>query len=227
MIELRGVSKVYRRGGEEVRALDGVSATVAAGEFVAVRGPSGCGKSTLLMAAAGMARPSAGQVLLDGEDLYALSPSRRAAVRAEKAGFVFQMFHLVPYLSVWENILAPRLAGAHGTPEDAREIAERLGLAGRLRHRPSELSTGERQRVALARALLSRPKLILADEPIGNLDPENGRAVMDYLAAFHAQGGTVLLVTHDDLAAGYAQRTIRLDHGRLCDDARAGDATAG
>ncbi|MBM3501914.1 MAG: ABC transporter ATP-binding protein, partial [Armatimonadetes bacterium] len=208
MLELRGVSKIYRAGEGEIRALDGVSVRVEAGEFVAVRGPSGCGKSTLLMAAAGMARPSAGRVLLDGEDLYALSPRRRAAVRAAKVGFVFQMFHLIPYLSVWENILSPLVAGARGTRDDARAIAERVGLTERLGHRPSELSTGERQRVALARALLNRPQLILADEPIGNLDPENGRAVMDFLAEFNAEGGTVLLVTHEELAAGYAQRTI-------------------
>jgi len=215
MLELRGVSKIYRAGEGEIRALDGVSVRVEAGEFVAVRGPSGCGKSTLLMAAAGMARPSAGRVLLDGEDLYALSPRRRAAVRAAKVGFVFQMFHLIPYLSVWENILSPLVAGARGTRDDARAIAERVGLTERLGHRPSELSTGERQRVALARALLNRPQLILADEPIGNLDPENGRAVMDFLAEFNAEGGTVLLVTHEELAAGYAQRTITLERGRL------------
>ncbi len=215
MIELQDVSKVYRKAGAEVRALDAVTASVEPGEFVAVRGPSGCGKSTLLMAVAGMARPSSGRVMLDGQDLYALSPRRRAAVRAQKVGFVFQMFHLIPYLSVWENILAPLLAGARGTAEEARHIAERLGLADRLRHRPAELSTGERQRVALARALLNRPKLILADEPIGNLDPENGRAVMDFLAEFNAQGGTVLLVTHDELAAAYAKRTVTLARGRV------------
>ena len=215
MVELQDVSKVYRKHDGEVRALDAVTARVEPGEFVAVRGPSGCGKSTLLMAVAGMARPSSGRVLLDGDDLYALSPRRRAAIRAQKVGFVFQMFHLIPYLSVWENILSPLLAGAGGTPDGARAIAERLGLSDRLSHRSSELSTGERQRVALARALLNRPKLILADEPIGNLDPENGRAVMDFLAEFHGRGGTVLLVTHDELAAAYAKRTVTLDHGRL------------
>jgi putative ABC transport system ATP-binding protein len=215
MIGLQDVSKVYRKHDGEVRALDGVSAKIESGEFVAVRGPSGCGKSTLLMAVAGMARPTAGRVLLDGEDLYALSPRRRAAVRAQKVGFVFQLFHLIPYLNVWENLLAPLLAGARGTHDEARAIAGRLGLTDRLRHRPAELSTGERQRVALARALLNKPKLILADEPIGNLDPENGKAVMDFLAEFNQHGGTVLLVTHDELAAAYAKRTVTLDHGRV------------
>jgi ABC-type lipoprotein export system ATPase subunit len=165
-----------------------------------------------------MARPTSGRVILDGEDLYALSPRRRAAIRARKVGFVFQMFHLVPYLSVWENILSPRLAGSRATDSEARIVAERVGLTERLSHRPAELSTGERQRVALARALLNKPKLILADEPIGNLDPENGRAVMDFLAEFSQEGGTVLLVTHEELAASYARRTLRLDRGRLLPD---------
>jgi ABC-type lipoprotein export system ATPase subunit len=218
MIVLQDASKVYRTREREIHALDGITAHIEPGEFVAVRGPSGCGKSTLLMAVAGMARPTSGRVILDGEDLYALSPRRRAAIRARKVGFVFQMFHLVPYLSVWENILSPRLAGSRATDSEARIVAERVGLTERLSHRPAELSTGERQRVALARALLNKPKLILADEPIGNLDPENGRAVMDFLAEFSQEGGTVLLVTHEELAASYARRTLRLDRGRLLPD---------
>jgi putative ABC transport system ATP-binding protein len=215
MIVLQDVSKVYRTRQREIRALDGLSAHIEPGEFVAVSGPSGCGKSTLLMAVAGMARPTSGRVILDGEDLYSLSPRRRAAVRARKVGFVFQMFHLIPYLSVWENALTPLLAGARASQTEARGVLDRVGLSERLSHRPAELSTGERQRVALARALLNKPTLILADEPIGNLDPENGRAVMDFLAEFHGHGGTVLLVTHDELAGSYAQRTLRLDRGRL------------
>lgn len=215
MVELQEVSKVYRTRGGEVRALDRVSARIGPGEFVAIRGPSGCGKSTLLMVAAGMARPTAGRVLLDGDDLYSLSPRRRAALRAEKVGFVFQMFHLIPYLTVWENVLSPLLAGARATTDEARAVLERVGLTERLDHRPHELSTGERQRVALARALLNKPKLILADEPIGNLDPENGRAVMGFLAEFNRAGGTVLLATHDEAAASFAGRTLTLHNGKL------------
>ncbi len=215
MIAIENVSKVYRTRDGEVRALDDVSLTVDPGQFVTVRGPSGCGKSTVLMAVAGMARPTSGRVLLDSEDLYRLPPRRRAAIRADKIGFVFQMFHLVPYLSAWENVLLPTLAGARPEGDAARQMVERLGLTDRLGHRPAELSTGERQRVALARALLTRPKLILADEPTGNLDPDNAEEVMGYLAEFHREGGTVLLVTHSDLADQYAQQTFRLERGRL------------
>ncbi len=219
MIALENVSKVYRTRDGDVRALDDVSLTVQAGEFVTVRGPSGCGKSSVLLTVAGMARPTSGKVILDGEDIYSLPPRRRAAVRAEKVGFVFQMFHLVPYLSVWENVLVPTLAGVRAERTAARDMVERLGLSDRLNHRPPELSTGERQRVALARALLTQPRLILADEPTGNLDPENAQQVMEYLAHFHAEGGTVLLVTHHQLADQYAQKTVRLDRGRVVDEA--------
>ena len=215
MISLQDVSKVYKTREGEVRALDAVSAHVGEGEFVAVRGASGCGKSTFLITVAGMARPTEGTVLFDGDDLYSLPVGRRAAIRAQKVGFVFQMFHLVPYLTVRENVLVPTLAGAKAGNVEAEAALERLGMADRLSHRPGELSTGERQRVALARAFLHEPNVILADEPTGNLDPETGEQVLAYLKQFHESGGTVLLVTHDDLAAGYAQRTLRLDGGRL------------
>lgn len=215
MIRLTDVSKVYRKSGKEIRALDGLSLSVSRGEFVAVRGASGSGKTTLLLTTGGMIRPTAGQVLLDGEDLYSLPARRRARLRGEKIGFVFQMFHLVPYLNVWENVLLPTLAGARPEQTAAHEMVDRLGLTDRLGHRPAELSTGERQRVALARALLTRPKLILADEPTGNLDPDNAEQVMDYLAQFHQDGGTVLLVTHHELADRHAQKTFHLDHGRI------------
>ncbi|MGQ9731485.1 MAG: ABC transporter ATP-binding protein [Candidatus Zipacnadales bacterium] len=215
MIELQAVSKVYRTPHGEVGALRGVSAQIGAGEFVAVRGPSGCGKSTLLMTVAGMARPSAGRVLFEGIDLYALSWRRRAALRAQQVGFVFQMFHLIPYLTVWENVLTPLLAGACASQADARAILERVGLTDRLAHRPAELSTGERQRVALARALLHRPKLILADEPTGNLDPAHAAEVLSFLGEFNRAGGTVLLATHEEAAANYAGRTLLLDRGKL------------
>jgi putative ABC transport system ATP-binding protein len=217
MIELQNVSKVYQGANGEVRALDDVSLSVEKGEFTSVRGPSGCGKSTLLLTVGGMVRPSEGRVLLDGEDIYALSPSRRARIRAEKIGFVFQMFHLVPYLSALENVLVPTLAGAAAGRDEALESLERLQLSHRLHHRPAELSTGERQRCALARALLARPGIILADEPTGNLDPENAAQVMEYLGGFHRDGGTLLLVSHDPIAEQYAQRTLRFEQGRMLD----------
>jgi len=215
MIALDGVSKVYRGADGEVRALDDVSLAVAAGEFVAVRGASGCGKSTLLLTVGGMVRPTAGTVSLDGRDLYALSHAERARLRAERIGFVFQMFHLVPYLSALDNVLVPVLAGMRPGRGEAAAVLERLGMAERMTHRPPELSTGERQRVALARALVKRPEIILADEPTGNLDPENATAVMGYLADFHREGGTILVVSHDALAEDHADRTLRLERGQL------------
>jgi len=215
MIVLDKVSKVYRKPDGDVRALDDMSLSVAAGEFITVRGPSGSGKSTLLLAVGGMIRPTQGRVVVDGQDLYAVSSAQRARLRAEKIGFVFQMFHLVPYLDTLENVLVPNLAGARVASQDAAELLGHLQLAERLHHRPSELSTGERQRVALARALIKRPEIVLADEPTGNLDPDNARQVMSYLAEFHRGGGTVLVVTHDPLADEYAQRTVLLDRGKL------------
>ena len=215
MISLENVSKVYMRGNEEVRALDGVSLTVAPGEFVVLRGPSGCGKSTLLLTVGGMIRPTQGRASLDGEDLYGLSGRDRARLRAERIGFVFQMFHLVPYLSALDNVLVPTVAGMSQGRRDALDLLARLQLADRAAHRPMELSTGERQRVALARALLKRPSIILADEPTGNLDPANAAQVMGYLDEFHSDGGTVVVVSHDALAQQHADRTLQLVAGRL------------
>jgi ABC-type lipoprotein export system ATPase subunit len=215
MLEAIELTKVYRREDREVRALDGVSVSVAAGEFVAVRGPSGCGKSTLLLACGGLLRPDEGRVEIGGQDPYAMSGDERARLRATKIGFVFQQFHLVPYLTVLQNVLAPSLAApANGAARRAMELIERFALSGRAEHLPEELSTGERQRTALARALLNRPGLLLADEPTGNLDADNAAAVMGYLEGFAAEGGAVLLVTHDDRAARHAQRVVHLGAGR-------------
>jgi len=215
MIRLDGVSKHYGSGDDQVRALDGVSIEVGADEFVAVRGASGSGKSTLLLAIGGMIRPSAGVVELDGRDIYAMSGRQRARIRAERIGFVFQMFHLVPYLTALENVLVNTLAGAAVTRADAISVLENLEMGDRLTHRPSQLSAGERQRVALARALIKRPDILLADEPTGNLDPENSRQVMSHFAQFHEAGGAVIIVTHEPIVEEYAQRTFHLTAGRL------------
>ena len=215
MITVDAVIKVYRSAQGEVRALDGVSLSVARGEFVAVRGPSGCGKTTLLLTAGGMVRPTAGRVLLGGQDVYALSRGERAQVRARQIGFVFQMFHLVPYLSVVENVLLSSLAVPPPPRQELLELLDRLRLTDRLGHKPAQLSTGERQRVALARALLHRPPVLLADEPTGNLDPDHAVQVMEILAEYHAGGGTVLLVTHSQLADEVAQRTLHMAAGRM------------
>jgi putative ABC transport system ATP-binding protein len=216
MLSVRNLSKRYAGPGGPVAALEGVSLELHEGDFLAVQGPSGSGKSTLLLACGGLLAPEAGQVLLDGVDLYALSSEKRARTRAAGVGFVFQQFHLIPYLSAFENVLAASIAHAPpDAPRRARELLERFGLAERLRHVPAELSAGERQRTALARALLNHPRLLLADEPTGNLDEENARAVLAALGDFAASGGAVLLATHDAAAARHARRHARLERGRL------------
>ena len=216
MIRCDEVTKVFRKNGSEVTSLDRFTAKVAEGEFVAVRGPSGSGKTTLLLTLGGMQRPSAGSVELAGRDLYALSPAERARLRSSEIGFVFQMFHLVPYLDLLANVLlaCPGKPSAE-VRQRASGLMDELGLADRASHRPGELSAGERQRLAVARALLNRPKLILADEPTGNLDPENAAEVIRHLAEFHRGGGTVVLVTHGAAADAHADRTLRLEQGRL------------
>ncbi|GIW81040.1 MAG: ABC transporter ATP-binding protein [Gemmatales bacterium] len=220
MLEIHHLRKCYAGPQREIVALDDVSLTVKAGEFCAVQGPSGCGKTTLLLSAGGLLQPDQGEVLINGEDVYAFSPDKRAAFRAANVGFVFQQFHLVPYLNVLENVLASTLPLAVPDAEQrAMRLLERLGLADRREHVPAELSTGERQRTALARALLHEPKLLLADEPTGNLDADNAAAVLGYLREFVDHGGAVLLVTHDPRAAAEAGTIIHLRNGRIVDSA--------
>jgi ABC-type lipoprotein export system ATPase subunit len=215
VIELHHVSKVYETADGPVRALDDLSLEVSSGSFVAIRGPSGCGKSTLLMIVGGMASPTSGEVRVAGEDLVAATSSQRRKFRAQTVGFVFQMFHLFPYLNVLDNVLMAGAPGSTTARQRAFELLDRFGLTSRLNHRPDQLSIGERQRVAIARALLNGPRLVLADEPTGNLDPENAAAVLGLLADYHREGGTVLLVTHEDAAAAYAQRTLSMRWGKI------------
>jgi len=216
MVCLENVSKIYRTRRGEVKALDEISLQVKEGEFVVVRGPSGSGKTTLLFTGGGMLRPTQGQVIVDGNDIYAMGKRDRAKFRAENIGFVFQMFHLVPYLNVAENVLLSAGVGTDRAKRvEAVELLKRLHLSEREHHKPSELSTGERQRTAIARALLNRPKTILADEPTGNLDPENAAEAIGYLAEFHSGGGTVILVTHGTVADQHADRIIYLREGRI------------
>jgi len=216
MIRCDEVTKIFSKNGSQVMSLDRFTAEVADGEFVAVRGPSGSGKTTLLLTLGGMQRPSEGLVQLAGRDLYAMSPAERARLRSSEIGFVFQMFHLVPYLDLLGNVLlaCPGKPSAE-VRQRAGELMDELGLADRASHRPGELSAGERQRLAVARALLNRPKLILADEPTGNLDPENAAEVIRHLAEFHRGGGTVVLVTHGEVVNAHADRTLSLEQGRL------------
>lgn len=214
MIQLANVTKEYARPQQTVVALNDVSLTIETGEFVAVRGHSGCGKSTMLSLVGGLAIPSSGEVIVDGDQISSMSPGDRAAFRASKIGFVFQMFHLLPYLSVRDNVLVAT-PGSDDVTANADKLLERFGLTNRSEHLPGQLSTGERQRVAMARALLNEPSVLLADEPTGNLDKDNASEVLSRLKDFHAEGGTILLVTHDEFAASFAQRTILLDDGRV------------
>jgi ABC-type lipoprotein export system ATPase subunit len=211
MLEIKCISKTYSTPRGPVRALADVSLSVNAAELVAVQGPSGSGKTTLLQAAGGLLKPDGGEVLVAGQNLYQLSPEARARFRAAAIGFVFQQFHLIPYLSVLDNVLTPSLAApVRDASVRAHELLERLGLASRLHHVPAQLSTGERQRTALARALLPRPKVLLADEPTGNLDEVAGEVVLGHLQQVAREGAAVLLVTHDRHAAACAHRTVSL-----------------
>ena len=220
LISLDHITKTYTGDAGPIVAVDDVSVSVEAGEFVAVVGPSGCGKTTLLLVAGGLLRPENGEVSIDGTDPYSLSGEQRARFRAEQIGFVFQQFHLVPYLNVLDNVMAPALVtGETSARERAGILVERFGLADRLGHRPGQLSTGERQRVALARALLNEPRVILADEPTGNLDGDNSEQVLQALKTFADEGGAVLLVTHDPDAVAFAGRQVVLQGGQLAESA--------
>jgi putative ABC transport system ATP-binding protein len=213
MLRLEAVSKVYARGGRGVIALSPCHLTIETGAFLAVVGPSGSGKSTLLAILGGMLAPTTGTVWLDGQSLYDLSVPERARLRARKIGFVFQAFNLVPYLTALENVQVPLYLAGMELAEQRRRAAallEQVGLGDRLGHRPSELSIGQQQRVALARTLANDPPLILADEPTGNLDPTTRTQVLRLLGDFHREGRTIVMVTHDPVAAGCANRLLHL-----------------
>lgn len=190
-----------------------VSLDISKGEFVALCGPSGSGKTTLLMTMAAMLRPSGGKVSVGGANLYEMSTRQRARFRAENIGFVFQMFHLVPYLSIVENVLLAGGVSGRDSRSAAESLLDELGLSARAWHRPGELSAGEKQRAAIARSLFNRPEIILADEPTGNLDPDNTSSVLKHLAEFHSKGGTVVVATHGDAAREFAGRTVYLRDG--------------
>ncbi|MUN42189.1 ATP-binding cassette domain-containing protein [Actinomadura sp. NEAU-AAG5] len=215
-VSLESVTKDYG----DVRALDGVSWAFPRGGFTAVMGPSGSGKSTFLHCASGLDRPSAGAVRIGGTDIGRLSETRRTRLRRERIGFVFQAFNLIPSMDVEQNITLPlQLAGTKADPGRVAEVARRVGLADRLRHRPSELSGGQQQRVALARALVTRPEVVFADEPTGALDPRTARDVLRLLReAVDLAGQTLVLVTHDPMAAAWADSVLFLSRGRIVDE---------
>jgi ABC-type lipoprotein export system ATPase subunit len=207
MLVIERVVKTYQKGGRRITALAPIDLTVGPGQFVAVQGPSGSGKTTCLLIAGGLLHPDSGRVLVDGRDLHAMTRNQLAAFRSENIGFVFQQYHLIPYLSVLENILAPEIVrGRSRSQARGRALAEQFGLAHRLDHTPAELSAGEKQRTALARALLFQPKILLADEITGNLDHANAETVLGYLREYVKTGGSVLLVTHDREMARQSDR---------------------
>ena len=221
LIEVEDLVKVYRTGDVELRALDGVSFSVAHGEFVAVMGPSGSGKSTTMNMLGCLDSPTDGRYLLDGRDVAHLSGDELAKVRNEKLGFVFQGFNLLPRLSAVDNVALPLVYS--GVPsrersERAREALERVGLGARLKHRPNQMSGGQQQRVAIARALVGRAPLILADEPTGNLDTRTSEEIMELLVEVNREGKTVVLVTHEPDIAAYARRVLHFKDGRLVSD---------
>ncbi|HVU91618.1 MAG TPA: ABC transporter ATP-binding protein [Jatrophihabitans sp.] len=228
VIALRGVQKVYGRGGAAARALDGVDLDFVPSTFTAVMGQSGSGKSTLLQCAAGLDRPSGGTVTVGGTDLAGLSETALTKLRRTEIGFVFQAFNLVSALTVRENIVLPtRLAGHRVDRRRVREVAEQVGLADRLRHRPAQLSGGQQQRVAIARALFANPAVLFCDEPTGALDTATAAAVLTLLRrAVDDAGRTVVMVTHDPVAASYADRVVLLADGRVVDDVPAPGVTA-
>jgi len=217
MIELRDVSKTVMSGSEPLTILHPLTLDIARGQFIAVVGPSGSGKSTLLGLIAGLDAPTSGDVLIDGVTITTLSEDALAKLRGEKIGFVFQFFHLIPSLTAHENVSVPmEIAGAANAPHRAQALLEEVGLTGRAHHYPSQLSGGEQQRVALARALANDPPIVLADEPTGNLDSNNGRHIMELLRRIHrARGTTIVLVTHDAELAAVADTRLVLRDGRV------------
>jgi putative ABC transport system ATP-binding protein len=218
MIELDGIHKRYRMGGNEIRALAGIDLHIARGEFIAVMGPSGSGKSTLLNVLGALDKPDAGSYRYDGVDVATLDDDGASRLRNRRIGFVFQSFQLMPRLDVLENILLPLRYADTPKPEAparARELLARVGLADRAAHRPAELSGGQQQRVAIARALLMGPPLLLADEPTGNLDSRSAHDVLALLRELNAQGQTLVMVTHDSEIAASAHRTVQLRDGRV------------
>ena len=223
LIELKDIYKIYNPGENEVRALDGVSLTIDRGEFVAIIGHSGSGKSTLMNMLGLLDACTSGSYHLDGKDVSHLTDDELSAIRNQQIGFIFQGFNLIPSLTAQANVELPLIY--RGMRRDAREklaleALERVGLADRRGHRPSEMSGGQQQRAAIARAVAARPPIILADEPTGNLDSKSGRDVMDILHGLHEEGRTVILITHDHDIAAEAKRVIRIHDGKVIEDYR-------
>lgn len=223
MLTMRELSKVYRADTVQTTALDAIDLDIAEGEFVAIMGPSGCGKSTLLNMIGMLDSPSSGSYVFNGKEVAGLSESKLADVRKESIGFIFQSFNLVDELSVRDNVELALLYHNVSASERKRrvdEVMDKVGIAHRARHRPSQLSGGQQQRVAVARALVANPKLILADEPTGNLDTHHGEEVMRMLQTLNAEGSTIVMVTHSPAHADYAGRIVSMLDGRILQERR-------
>ncbi len=220
MIELKNVSKIVRSGAEDLTILDDVSLEIPDGEFVAVTGASGSGKSTLLGLIAGLDAPSSGGIMIDGASVTTMSEDALATLRSEKIGFIFQSFHLIPSLTAYENVLIPmEILGLRDAKNRALQLLEDVELTARGHHYPTELSGGEQQRIAIARAFANSPKILLADEPTGNLDSKTGEHIFDLMTGLHLKNNvTLILVTHDQNLSKRAQRQIILKDGRVLSD---------
>lgn len=224
LVEFENLSKTYRMGDERVHALDGVMLRIDPGEFAAILGPSGSGKSTLMHILGFMDSPSGGRLKFEGREVTQIGRTRRCWYRANRIGFVFQAFNLLPRLTVTDNVLLPIVysrAGIRNRRNRALTALERVGMTHRATHLPSQLSGGERQRAAIARAIVNNPSLILADEPTGNLDSQNVVKIMKLFKQLSEEGQTIVVVTHDEQVAGYARRLIRMCDGKISEDTAA------
>jgi putative ABC transport system ATP-binding protein len=223
LIHLEGVTKVFVTDEVETHALSGIHIDIQRGEYVSISGPSGCGKSTLLAILGLLDSPSSGTYILNGKPVQSLKLSERARIRNREIGFIFQAFNLIGDLNVYENVELPltyRGMGSSDRKKKVHEALERVGMSHRIKHYPSQLSGGQQQRVAVARALAGDPSILLADEPTGNLDSQNGEQVMDLLRELHRGGATICMVTHDPRYARYADRSIHLFDGRVVEENR-------
>lgn len=216
ILDLKDVSKIYK----DVKALQNINLNVQKGEWLAIMGPSGSGKTTLMNVVGCLDKPTSGTVRLDGVDISSANAKKLTQVRRDKIGLIFQQFHLISYLTAVENVMAAQYYHSLQDEEEALAALARVGLAGRAKHLPSQLSGGEQQRVCIARALINYPSLILADEPTGNLDEANESLVIDIFKSLHKEGSTIIVVTHDPEVAEHAQRTIVLEHGKIAREKR-------
>ncbi len=215
MLILEKINRIYPSSNGDIRAIDDVNLHIQKGDFAVINGPSGCGKTTLLMVISGMCEPNYGKVFFQDCDISSMNMARKSSIRGDNFGFVFQSFHLVPYLNVLENVMLAERQHFSNSSKKAMEILKKVGIADRAGHFPSQLSAGEKQRTAIARAILKNPAMILADEPTGNLDMENEKIIFEYLKDYNKNGGTVIAATHSESAKKYANRFFIMNSGKI------------